>query len=80
MLKFDWLCEKKVNTKSHILRTSWEDTISWVFCNAKSDLMCDRKLNIITNSLAMIIHLYELVVMTFFFNAKFDLMKLSNVK
>jgi hypothetical protein len=42
--------------------------------------MCDRKLNIITNSLAMIIHLYELVVMTFFFNAKFDLMKLSNVK
>lgn len=28
----------------------------------------------------MIIHLYELIVVTFFFNAKFDLMKLSNVK
>jgi hypothetical protein len=29
MLKFDWLCKQKVNSKSHILRTSWEDTISW---------------------------------------------------
>jgi hypothetical protein len=47
MLKFDWLCKQKVNSKSHILRTSWEDTISWVFCNAKSDLMGDWKLNIL---------------------------------